>query len=192
MYDAHFGRIQLQYLCNKETFLYLTTCLPCIQEWLLKDQEKYSYRCSDDNILIYHAKYLALRPFWGSCVGHKILRDSNNLVGLNLFQPSFPFHIDSSHLICTIILLTAFYMKCDTGLKLVEYYTETHLLHFSCCLFDRFYSVFIWKPYAYDTLECFLECDPTTDISMPNRIFECDPTTDTSMPNRIIHKCLLT
>ena len=106
-----------------------------------------------------------------------MLRDSNNLVGLNLFQPIFPFHIDSSHLICTIILLTAFYMKCDTGLKLVEYYTETHLLYFSCCLFDRFYSVFIWKPYAYDTLECSLKGGPTTDISMPSQI---------------IHKCLLT
>ena len=37
-----------------------------------------------------------------------------------LFQPSVAFHIETSQLICTTNQMTDFYMKYNTGLKLVK------------------------------------------------------------------------
>ena len=39
---------------------------------------------------------------------------------LNPFQPSVTFHIETSHLICSANLMTGFYMKCNTELKMGE------------------------------------------------------------------------
>ena len=38
----------------------------------------------------------------------------------NPFQPNVVSHIETSHLICTVIQMTGFYMKCNTGLKWVK------------------------------------------------------------------------
>ena len=38
----------------------------------------------------------------------------------NPFQPSFAFHIETSHLVCTTNQVTGFYMKCNTGLQWVN------------------------------------------------------------------------
>ena len=40
--------------------------------------------------------------------------------GVNPFQPSVAFHIETSHLICKAKQMTGFYMKCNTGLKWVK------------------------------------------------------------------------
>ena len=39
---------------------------------------------------------------------------------LNPFQPSVAFHIETSHLICNVILTIGFYMRCNTGLKWIK------------------------------------------------------------------------
>ena len=38
----------------------------------------------------------------------------------NQFQSSVEFHIETSHLICIANEMIAFYMECNTGLKLVN------------------------------------------------------------------------
>ena len=39
---------------------------------------------------------------------------------IKLFQPSAAFHIETTHLFCCAKQMTGFYMKCNTGLKLVS------------------------------------------------------------------------
>ena len=43
---------------------------------------------------------------------------------LTHFSPSVAFHIETSHLICTANQMTGLYMKCNTGLKWVKYFTS--------------------------------------------------------------------
>ena len=40
----------------------------------------------------------------------------------NPLQPSFAFHVETSHLICTTNQMTGYYMKCNTGLKWVDWF----------------------------------------------------------------------
>ena len=42
------------------------------------------------------------------------------LSNIYLFQPSFAFHIETSHLFCSANKMTGFYMKSNTGLKWVN------------------------------------------------------------------------
>ena len=39
---------------------------------------------------------------------------------INPFQPSFVFHIETSHLFCRAKQMTGFYMKRKTGLKWIK------------------------------------------------------------------------
>ena len=48
---------------------------------------------------------------------------SGKIAWKNLFEPSVPFHVETSHLICNANWITGFYMKCNTGLKWVAYST---------------------------------------------------------------------
>ena len=36
------------------------------------------------------------------------------------FQHRVPFHIETSHLICSANQMAGFYMKCDIGLNLID------------------------------------------------------------------------
>ena len=47
-------------------------------------------------------------------------KSSTKIYKPNPFQPSFAFHIETILLICTANQVTRFYMKCNTGLKLVN------------------------------------------------------------------------
>ena len=49
---------------------------------------------------------------------------SDDVIFLSSFQPSAAFHIKTSHLICYENQMTGFYMKCNTGLKRVNYFFE--------------------------------------------------------------------
>ena len=43
---------------------------------------------------------------------------------LNPFQPNAAFRIETSHWFCSVKQMTGFYMKCNTGLKLVNIANE--------------------------------------------------------------------
>ena len=48
--------------------------------------------------------------------------DENN--GLNQFQSSVAFHIETSHLICSANQMNGFYIKCNTWMKWVKWDNE--------------------------------------------------------------------
>ena len=47
------------------------------------------------------------------------------------FQPSVAFHIKTSHLFCTAEQMTAFYMKCNTGLEWANLWGKSALVKMS-------------------------------------------------------------
>ena len=68
--------------------------------------------------------------YYGPCFleQHRLILLRQNAAHINPFQPSDAFHIDTSHLICTLNQMTGFYMKYNTGLKWV-YSRYLHSAH---------------------------------------------------------------
>ena len=46
---------------------------------------------------------------------------TQTILAVNPFQPCVVFHIETSHLFCSVKQMAGFFIKCNTGLKLVKF-----------------------------------------------------------------------
>ena len=89
----------------------------------------------------------------------------------NPFRLSIVFHTETSHLIYTVNQITGFYMKCNTGLKWVNYQIDWLTVLMLSLVFIRFAYV-LNSQWTKGSESPFIFDLPPTPTPPPPRIFE--------------------